>query len=335
MNIQQGDANLWLHRCFKCGSKNHASGNSLKCFNCNGSHHAFARECIFYKYYQEALTRSRRYGITIREATDDMKEEGMQLPRRTFADTLKQQSQVASNESLARSNRRKSHHSLTGKNAMKAANAVETSNVYTILSDLEDREDSDYEDTKEEMDDSQSNNTSRDLAKVVLYEQKGGQEDNDDIEKILQELDGTSEVTKRPRTPSETSLPLKDSNEHSPSSKIPKTSSEETVIFPTHSKKSLDTSPSSVTLQKTLKADIKLKPHKSLIRDFPMPPDDNTGARKKSKVNKSINTGTNRNKLNTAKKIGHSNTIIKDSNIKSYKLSAVNKADGQQTKTKN
>ena len=71
---------LATQRCFKCGSIDHTSdncGNSFKCFNCSGSHHAFARECIFYKYHQEALTRSRRYDITIKEAKEDMKEEGL------------------------------------------------------------------------------------------------------------------------------------------------------------------------------------------------------------------------------------------------------------------
>ena len=78
-----------------------------------------------------------------------MKEEGMQLPRKTFADTLKPQSQVASSEKPAQSIS-KNHHSLAEISAMKAASTVETSNMYSILSDLKDREDSGYEDSKKD-----------------------------------------------------------------------------------------------------------------------------------------------------------------------------------------
>ena len=87
------------------------------------------------------------------------------------------------------------------------------------------------------MDDSQSNNTSEESTKIALFKQKNKSQVDDDIEKILQELDGASEVAKRPRTPSETSLPLKDSSKHSPSSKCLKTtSSEETIIFPNNNR---------------------------------------------------------------------------------------------------
>ena len=292
---------LGTQRCFKCGSLDHKSNscsNSIKCFNCGGSHHAFARDCLFHGYFQEAYTRSRRYGITVREAKEDMKEEGMQLPHKTFADSVKSQKKATDDDNThaAKTVNIKEQSTIIPK--IKATNDLEVSNRFTVLSNLEENNHDEnvslgllagpqpkfYNPIQANPEDiSNCNNNNVNMSKKTNAEKINESEDIDMIENILRELDGASEVGKRPRASSDTYSPKKN-NSHSPNSKCLKTaSSEETIIFATDDKDPSQTIPSNITEgRKETKIEINIKPYKSLIRDYPMPPGNKTGDRSKT-----------------------------------------------------
>ena len=101
--------------CYRCGQHEHTEEcmEPLSCFNCRESHHAFSWDCRYFKYNQEALVRSLKYGITIRDAKQDMKEEGRNLYSTPYAsvarpshDNKKHQSlQAEANKIIPTSNR--------------------------------------------------------------------------------------------------------------------------------------------------------------------------------------------------------------------------------------
>ena len=79
--------NLNYQRCFRCGKDEHDENDCtiLECYNCGGSHHAFSRECSYYKFYQEALIRSREHLMSLKDAKNDMREDGIILTRSLYS----------------------------------------------------------------------------------------------------------------------------------------------------------------------------------------------------------------------------------------------------------
>ena len=106
--------------------------------------------------------------------------------------------------------------------------------------------------------------------------------DFDKIEKLSKELDGALEIGIRPRASSDTSSP-ENKNYRSANSICFKTvSSEETIIYASDVKVNSEVSPTNMILaRRETKISINVKPYKSLVRDYPMPPN-KTGARNKT-----------------------------------------------------
>ena len=205
--------------------------------------------------------------------------EGMQLLRKTFADTLKQQNQVISNNVPQATQFSNIQNQTTSVEKSVKNNTLDTSNMFNILSSLADHDASEEprEDSSDNLHISIYKNKEKNVAKKTVQDKSKTLENYEDIEALLRELDGPSEFGKRPRTPSEPSSPKEENNSHSPSSKCLKTtSSEETIVFITNSE-NLSENSSKVDSQydKKPKKESNLRPYKSLIRDFPMPPNDN------------------------------------------------------------
>ena len=208
----------------------------------------------------------------------------MQLPRKTFADTVKNQNQVMSKEvtQISQSLSIKDQIIATGKTVN--TNTLETNNKFSILSNL--IELGDVQEPREDISDNLHNGIGRNkenVAKKIVHDKRKTSENFDEIEKMLRELDGPSEFGKRPRATSEPSSPRKANNSCSPSSKCLKaTSSEETIEFninndnPSENSSKIDSQHDTESKKAS-----NIRPYKSLIRDYPMPPNDNKGAKSK------------------------------------------------------
>ena len=216
-------------RCFRCGKEGHDANicTDVECYNCGGLHHAFSRECFHYKYYQEALVRSREHGISIRDAKRDMKEDGITLTRSLYTTRLKQ-------NNISSPSKRKSQVSASTTNQsspkkstpLQNENEISTQNRYSILEDREIYEDATQYISPPKTPPAQSvlsHPKSRESSpsKTSHYSEKPNKmnhsnnleisttPDFEAMEKQLMELDGVTEYSKRTRGDS----PSNESNE--------------------------------------------------------------------------------------------------------------------------
>ena len=92
--------------CYYCGSHEHESkwqcGGEAKCINCNGNHHARSQKCPFYIYNSQLKHLQIRTGMSIKDARDELKENGIHDPfkRTTYSQvTTNGSSQATTNGS--------------------------------------------------------------------------------------------------------------------------------------------------------------------------------------------------------------------------------------------
>ena len=76
-----------IERCLKCGSVDHLHEecNTLICFQCKESHQPLSKNPPHYLYLQEALVRSQCFGISVREAKEDMRTENLSIFQPTYS----------------------------------------------------------------------------------------------------------------------------------------------------------------------------------------------------------------------------------------------------------
>lgn len=260
-------------RCNKCGSKEHLNEECTEtecCVNCSGTHQAFARVCSHFQYHQEVLVRSLRYGISIRDAKQDMREEGRFLSQPLFSDVLKPDAS-------------KKDQALKGKSESPDTNRIQPTpeipitNIFTDLIDECVNEDQEHE--------SQTPPKSNPPSKNIKDRTKSIPCNLDQIEKELEKMDGQSSSVKRNR-----SSDLSDEEALSPSnkSKAPSSkcckktqspnSSQETIVYAKTQPKLRSRPENEIPInekgQKLAKTvtqkTIQTKP-KSLIHDYPTP----------------------------------------------------------------
>ena len=311
-------------RCFKCGKEGHDDDVCavIECYNCGGSHHAFSRECSYYKYYQEALIRSREHGISLRDAKIDMREDGIILKRSSYSSKLKH----TSINSLSKE-KNKVPHPFKRSVSLENVNRISVQNRYSILDDDEICTDntqhlpnilppatppvqSDKAPVSSKI--SSPPRTSHNLEATNDVNSKEPQEvptipEYETIEKQLMELDGTPEYTKRALADSssdESNAPVKKQMKETLKEAVSISGTKE--LLPVPLDKSTPKEILSVRRKDVPKASGEIIPVKckSLIHDYPMPPSSNQKQIENIKVSKQEKKNTktlNKDKDNSSK----------------------------------
>ena len=222
-------SNPEYNRCFKCGTQKHDDDCDLTaCFNCGGPHHAFSRECPHFKYHQEALLRSYRHGISLRDAKSDMKDDGIVLNVLTYAGKVGQDSTTKSKPEMRSTSKEKpdedvsvqNRFAVLERNDMDTAESEEPASTIPHSSSIR-----------------SSSSPNKNPIPVSVTRTKAP-----DIELQLKQLDGPSESSKRPYE--HNTSDEKDSEEEPPSMKKCQTepdSSQETILFETVQNQSPET----------------------------------------------------------------------------------------------
>ena len=255
-------------RCFRCGKEEHDEDTCtiVECYNCGGSHHAFSRECSYYKYFQEALIRSREHGISLKDAKSDMREDGIVLTRSLYSAKLKHNTSSPTKRKNPVSSSKESV-------SLQNVNKISTQNRFTVLEDDEISAD----DTQHLHSISppitppvQSNMTQSNSKRFSPSKTSPDAEvpptslpEYETIEKQLMELDGPPENSKRALGDS----PSDESN--APIKKLMKKPLKEAVSVSITS--NLLPVPLTKNTPNTSKEVVSVR-QKSLIHDYPMPP---------------------------------------------------------------
>ena len=229
--------------CYTCGQQYHGEScdKPLSCFNCGDTHHAFSWDCRFFKYHQKVLIRSLRYGISIRDAKQDLREEGISLSNPSYS-------------SIARTSQTNQEHQ-----------TVPTSNRFSSLNETDESSDASESNTSETYEGA----SVRPKKQRSSKKSKQSKSMETDLESQLKEICGTPLQTKRVLSPDTSSVnPLLD---NPPSKKYQKkvspNSSQETIVFEEKKNPPKTSTPSQ---QPEVKKPSLKKPL-SLIHDYPMP----------------------------------------------------------------
>ena len=307
-------------RCIRCGLRDHPQENCREpecCYNCNGPHHAFARECEHFKYHQEVLVRSLNSGISIRDAKQDMREEGKVLSPFSYLNALKppgsNKNNPLSNPVQPEIGRPTPEFIPNTHNSNKTP--VSQSNRFDALKD-----------TGDEMEDVQSVQHKITSPKPQRRHKKRNRDDNSDeeISPSSQKVETIQADIHSPDVDESSTLPSLGSN--SPPTKCSKVvvspnSSQETLIFPISEEncQSPMKEQPNVTKPSTTK-------HKSLIHDYPMP-----GISSNVKLEKSSNSkGLDLRSSGHIQKPGKTAGLKLSSNFKAGAKSAAKDPNGDQ-----